>query len=374
MTASATASDDKMSRRDWIILVAWSTLLAGVYLAAAAIFAPKEYRNREASLARHRDRFDPRAPEVGVDAADLAHTPGPDARVVHVGLHLDRIAELSIRDTSWTADFQIWFRWTAKDFDPGEQFQVVDGRIESMEKEFERHAGEEHYERFRVVAKITKLFDISRFPCDDHQLTINVFFPRYPRATLRLEPDRDASDVSQRSRIPAYQIYQTAVTEKPLVFATPLGDPLHAKDERTIYSQFKFGIWIGRSGWGYFFKVFQSLYIAVAIAMLALFIKPTNVDPRFGLGVGGLFAAVANNYISNELIPDTGVLTLTDIVNFIGIATIFVTILESTISLYFFERRGKELLSRRLDAVSFVVILAGYALVNIALPLAAMTR
>jgi hypothetical protein len=119
--------------------------------------------------------------------------------------------------------------------------------------------------------------------------------------------------------------------------------------------------------------MFQALYVAVMIAMLAMFIKPTNVDPRFGLGVGGLFAAVANSYVTSSLVPDTGVMTVADLVNGVGIGMILLTVIQSTVSLYAYERLGLESLSRRFDQVSFAVLVSSYLAINIALPLAAST-
>lgn len=45
--------------------------------------------------------------------------------------------------------------------------------------------------------------------------------------------------------------------------------------------------------------------------MLAFFIKPTDVDQRFGLGVGALFAAIANTYITSSLVPEVEELSVT---------------------------------------------------------------
>jgi hypothetical protein len=131
------------------------------------------------------------------------------------------------------------------------------------------------------------------------------------------------------------------------------------------------GIWITRPDLGFFVKMFLGLYIAVAIALLAFFIKPTDVDPRFGLGVGALFAAVANSYITSSLVPDSGILTLADMVNSVGIVMILLSLVQSTISLHIFDRRGQEAFSRRFDRVSFAVFATSYAAINIALPLAA---
>ena len=118
-------------------------------------------------------------------------------------------------------------------------------------------------------------------------------------------------------------------------------------------------------------KMFVALFVAVGIAMLAFFIKPTEVDPRFGLGVGALGVVIVNTYVTSSLVPDTGVMTLADIVNQVGIVTISLSLMQSAISLYLYEMKGKKKLSRFFDRVSFVIFLAGYSVINVVLPWAA---
>lgn len=69
--------------------------------------------------------------------------------------------------------------------------------------------------------------------------------------------------------------------------------------------------------------------------------------------------------------PDTGVMTLADIVNHVGIITIFLSLMQSAISLYLYEKKGKKTLSRLFDRVSFVIFLPGYLVINLVLPWAA---
>ena len=97
------------------------------------------------------------------------------------------------------------------------------------------------------------------------------------------------------------------------------------------------------------------MYVAVMISLLALFIEPTDLDPRFGLGVGSLFAAVASQYIISGSLPDTTVLTTADILHIIAFIVIFVSLVESTISLRL-TQSGRRASARRLDSTSILVI------------------
>lgn len=103
------------------------------------------------------------------------------------------------------------------------------------------------------------------------------------------------------------------------------------------------------------------------------FIKPTDVDPRFGLGVGGFFGAVANTLVSATAVPDSGTFTLMDMVNGFGMVTIFLSIAQSTISLHLFDIRDEKELSNRFDRVSAAVFASGFALFNIVVPLVGLT-
>jgi hypothetical protein len=131
------------------------------------------------------------------------------------------------------------------------------------------------------------------------------------------------------------------------------------------------GFWIHREGLGFYLKMFVALFVAVGVALLAFFIRPTDVDPRFGLGLGALGAVIVNTYVTSSLVPDTGVMTLADIVNHVGIVTIFLSLLQSAISLYLYERKDRKALSRLFDRVSFATILPCYVVINLILPWAA---
>jgi hypothetical protein len=355
-----------------IFLAAWSVSLVMLLVCVACLAIIPVHNDARATAGRHHARLDPVAADPGATPPELELPAGANPTQVDAGIYVDRIVELSIKDASWTVDFYLWFHWHGDDVEPGNGFQVVEGWIESQQLEVQHCHGNEHYERYRVIARITKPFEISRFPCDDHLLTINIENPHHQRHQLQFVPDQENSAVSSRVRVSAYEICNAPIIEKPHSYKTARGDPRLNPKAKSTYSQCRLGIELRRDSWGFYFKMFQALYVAVSIALLAMFVKPTNVDPRFGLGIGGLFAAVANSYVTSSLVPDTGVMTVADLVNGIGIGMILLTVIQSTVSLYLFERLEMEPLSRRFDQVSFVILASGYVALNLALPLAAI--
>ncbi len=367
---SATAALPTWWRRR---LTVWAVLIAAPLLGASLGLVQMMRANRQAAAARHALYLDPGADDPGVTAAD--RTLPTDARPTKVvaGMYVNRLLELSVKQVSWTVDFYLWFRWRGGIPDTCNGFQIVDGTIESKVMVVDETLAGERYQRFRVVAKITKFFDITRFPCDDHLLTIAVEHPAHRRQEVLFIADRENSSVSSRVEVPAYRLQPAVVLEKPHSYKTTLGDPRLASASKATHSQLRLGVGLERAGWGLYYKLFQSLYVAVLIALLAFFIEPTVVDPRFGLGVGALFAAVANAYVISSHVPDTGVLALADVVNGLGIVVILLTLLQSTVSLHLSSVLGEEAVARAFDRLSFAVLLPGYILLNVALPWAAVS-
>jgi hypothetical protein len=99
------------------------------------------------------------------------------------------------------------------------------------------------------------------------------------------------------------------------------------------------------------------------VALLALNIKPFDLDPRFGLGVGAVFAAMASAYVISSALPDGNQVTLADRVVMWAVGFIVASIIESIVSLRL-HQCGKEAASRRLDVWMFLLMSAAYAGIN----------
>ena len=112
------------------------------------------------------------------------------------------------------------------------------------------------------------------------------------------------------------------------------------------------------------------MFGAVFTALLGFFVK-SSAD-RLVLVCGSLFAAVANMYIASTLIPDTGVDTLADHINWIGAAFIMVAIIQAVIYQFSFEGRDdRREVTIFYDMISFTIMLPFYVLLNVLIPILA---
>lgn len=350
------------------LLAVWGIILAAIFLGMGFYTTSSVNHLRTEAAARHEARMDPLATEAGKTAAENKLPPGANPKKVSAGIYIDGVASISVLEAYWEPVFYIWFRWEG-DLAPGETFNIIEGEILSREKLAEQLSESgENYALYLVRAKITKFFSASRFPMDDHLMTIAIEDGGKTWAELEYVPDTENSGISSRVKMPGYKASRTALVMKPHTYRSNFGDPNLKKNERKTYSQLLYGIWNTRPGFGPYSKVFLGLFAAVAIALLAFFIKPTDVDPRFGLGVGGFFGAVANALLSASLVPESGSMTLMDMVNGVGMATIFITLVQSTISLHLYDIREEHALSKAFDRLSLILIATGFTTINILIP------
>lgn len=359
------------SRFQLIFLVLWILGVVAVSSFLGYGLMSRQKQNLNTAIVRHTARIDPNVDEPGKTEAERTPPPGHENDVpqnVKVGVYVDRIPELSIRDSTWTADFYIWFLWDDESLNPGETFQVVNGEIISRTLLEMKDVNDAHYALYRAVATITKIFDVTRFPRDDHLLTISIEDMEAQSYQFQYVADDSNSSISSRVSVPGYTIYRTAGVVKPHSYKTTRGDPGLPADYKATYSQYTYGIWLARPDWGLYVKMFLALFAAVFIALLGFFVKPVD---RFGLSIGSFFAAVANSYITSSLIPDTGAATLADQINATGMIVIAIVIFQSIISGAFHDKEETVKFGRLFDMVNFAVLLLIFVALNIALPTAA---
>ena len=131
------------------------------------------------------------------------------------------------------ADFDIWFRWTGGEgIKPGNNFEVVNGHIEQREKKEAYVAGREHYERYRVKARLAKFFDSSRFPFNDQGLTIEIEDSAHGAERLRFVADEQESGINRSGVLQGLKIMKSLVTVKLHSYESRRGDPRASPNDR----------------------------------------------------------------------------------------------------------------------------------------------
>ncbi|MBP8305447.1 MAG: hypothetical protein KBE04_15140 [Phycisphaerae bacterium] len=303
------------------------------------------------------------AAQIGPSAGPSEGTlPGGTGPVdVNVGIYIDRIGEFSPRENRWTAEFDLWFSWTGDPVRPGETFEVVDGQVERQEKVASTSEGGRHVERYRVRARILKFIDASRFPFCDEELAVQIEEGIGGAGALRYVADTRKSGIDPQAVRRFLRITRSAALVKE-----------HTRGaDRIAHSRFIYAMLVSPVGVGFYVKMFQGLFASVAVACVAFSIRPVHIASRLSLGIGAFFAVMGNQISLGTVLLVSDRLSLADMVTGVGLATIFLTLVESAISLYLLVSKGREQVARLLDRTSLVVLLLAYGTVNVLLPLAA---
>lgn len=307
----------------------------------------------------------------GVAAAPAAEAEeeedtGPPVDVT-VGVYVNQIRGVNLRENNFEVDFWIWFRWAKsarREINPLETFEVVGGDIESKVSEVREDLGEWNYAACRVVAKVTRFFDIQRFPQDSHEIAIVIEDSANEDHKVRFVADRQNSRLDPGVQAPGFVIASSEPALSTHAYTTNYGDITLPSNSQSRYSRFEYRVKLQRPGFGYAVKLLWALWLSGLVAFVAFFVKPTEVDPRFGLGVGALFAAMASQFVVSEALPESSLVTTADWVGMIAILAIFLSIVQSAFSLWLCQQ-DREPASQRLDRFSFIGFMVVYVVLNV---------
>ena len=226
----------------------------------------------------------------------------------------------------------------------------------------------------QVEGERTTFWNVRNFPFDKQRIDIVIEDGSFDAREMLYEPDMKGSGISPGLIVTGFRLSHPTQTVDQFVYETTFGDPALETSGTSPYSRYTFSIPMRRDSWGLFFKLFSGLFVCTTIAMIALFINPMQVDPRFGLCVGGLFGIIGNSYLVSSLLPETSELCYADMLNIIALVMVLLVVIESAFSLSLHLNRGEAgaALAKRLDRWTFVALFVAFAGATIFLTIQAM--
>lgn len=284
--------------------------------------------------------------------------------VVDVGVFLNNVPSVMLKDRKFQVDFNVWFRWTGDGVNPLESFEVVAGHIDLKEELVKKKTGNVNYGLYKIVATINYNFDLAKYPLDDHALKIQIEDVKRDSSEMVYRADTASTNISPKVHVPGWDTGHFDATTAVVHYPTNYGDPEAAKATESNYSRFTFSLDLIRNGYGNFLKLFSMLFFAGGIAFFAFWVRSDYLDSRLALIVSGIFmAAITANMISSSL-PESDSFDMAERLYFATMAFIFATCLGSlhTFKIFLAGNEDKaNVLSRRLG----MVLPVAYVLVNL---------
>jgi len=281
---------------------------------------------------------------------------------VHVGAYIISVHDINFHNKEYTVRFWLWLLYDNLEFDFPTQIDIPNAKqIDKPEVIMDMVDGK-MWQLLKMKCVMKQNWHVADFPFDKQHLHVQIENSIYDKGSLVFVPDEMGSTFDRELTLDGWRITNFEVTTKPHEYTTVFGDPntdmLHSE-----YASFVIKMDIERDAWGLFFKIFIGMYIAFLISILSFITKPAELEPRFGLPVGGLFAAVGNKYIIDSLLPESSSFTLVDSLHVTTFMAIFATLLVSAVALYCHDR-GKDKIGGRINYWGSRVVIISYVIMN----------
>jgi hypothetical protein len=256
---------------------------------------------------------------------------------VKVGAYIISVHDINFHNKEYTVRFWLWLLYDNLEFDFPTQIDIPNAKhIDKPEVIMDMVDGK-MWQLMKMKCVMKHNWRVGDFPFDKQQLVVHIENSIYDQNSLVFVPDEIGSTFDRELTLDGWRIsnfeVNTDTHEYTTVFGDPSSDMLHSE-----YASFNIKLDIERDAWGLFMKIFIGMYIAFMISILSFTTKPSEMEPRFGLPVGGLFAAVGNKYIIDSLLPESSSFTLVDSLHATTFMAIFLTLLVSAIALYYSDR------------------------------------
>lgn len=200
------------------------------------------------------------------------------------------------------------------------------------------------------------------FPFDHQKLRLSVENSQYDSKSLIFKPDTLGNNYDPRFTLRGWNIDSFNVAEGIKKYETAFGDEEMIKPH-TEYSAYRVNIVLTRDAMGLFWKMFLGMYVSFLIAYMCFYIHADNIESRFGLSVGSLFAVIGNKYIIDSALPESTTFTLVDTLHGITLLFIFFVITCTTYSIKLSKKKSLAA-ANRFDMIAAQTLLIIYVLLN----------
>jgi hypothetical protein len=290
-----------------------------------------------------------------------AETGKPDT--VSVGIYITSIHDIDFKDKEYTVNLWLWLKYKNKAFDFSQNLEVP--MAKTLIKSFVTidSSNGRIYMMMKLQCVMKDSWKISNFPFDKQKLRLSIENSQYDSRQLVFKADTVGQHYDPRFTLNGWDIDSCVLGTGIKPYETAFGDE-SIPTPHTEYSNFRVRLDITRDATGIFWKMFLGMYVAFLIAYSCFYIHVDNIDSRFGLSVGSVFAVIGNKYIIDSSLPETTSFTLVDTLH--GITLIFIiAVIAATILSLKIVKKDKLQSANRFDMIVGQILLLIYLSLNI---------
>jgi hypothetical protein len=285
------------------------------------------------------------------------------ADTVNIGAYVESLYDFDLQSNTVRADIYYWCHYDKTDLDFSNDFELKkSSAVTFLNSGIDTLANCYRFNT-KASARVRQNYNLTNYPLDAQRLVISV--EAYASDVDKLVFRPDASDCgldpSVYESLDEWTVTNTQFLGGVTKYNSDFGDDV--RDSRSGFSRFDIVIDLRRKDSIHILiKLITGILVAFVISCCSFFVRANNTDPRFGLSVGALFAAIGNKYIVESNVPSTSEVSMLDNLHNLTFVYIFLIIVAAVVSLHLYEKGSEEdkRKSRRLDMYAFVAVFISY--------------
>lgn len=288
----------------------------------------------------------------------------PKADTVKVGAFIISIHDINFHDKEYVARFWLWFTYDYnKDLDFSKELDIPNAKDIVIDQVLSDTINGKIWVQLKMKCTMKEDWRVHDFPFDKQHLKINIEDSNRDITSLVFVADSEDSRLNPNEGLTGWVMDDFKVMASKSPYDTPFGDPRPEVKGQT-YSSIIISMDIEREAGGLFMKIFLGMYFAFLIAMVSFFSETNEVESRFGLPVGGLFAAVGNKYIIDSVLPESSQFSLVDILHSLTFFSIFAVLMISAVALKLHNKDRIDL-AHKVNNTGAIAVIIGYIIANV---------
>jgi Neurotransmitter-gated ion-channel ligand binding domain len=282
-----------------------------------------------------------------------------------IGIYVNSLYDFNMEDKSFVSDFWTWQIYKNDSLNFENTVEVPNSKSAEFTHYTHEKKGILNWVTQKCNARVMCEWDVTKFPFDKQRLIIEIEDSKYDANQLIYIADTLNSLIDTAFNSKEWCIEHFSIKSQAHTYETTYGDP--GLSGKSSYPRVVAIIDIKRNNsWLTLTKMLTGAYVAFLISCLVFFVSSENQDSRFGLCVGGLFAAIGNKYIVESTVSSSSTTTLMDNVHTLTFTFILLIVGIIIVSLNLFESgdERKKKISLILDKWAFFSVITLYIVIN----------
>lgn len=248
---------------------------------------------------------------------------------VEIGLYIKSFPVFDVTRNEFVAEAIIWFEFNSNEIDLNiiEKFSIENGELISKSPPDVRMSDEKTFARYNVVFKFRSNLDFSKFPIEDHRVSI-ILVNNYVSPAEMYFDDRQehlSFMLSENLFLSNWKIVSTSVRPGYGVLKV---DKNNSQRElmipRVVYT-----IDLEQKSSKSLMIILIPIFAAVFFSLFSFLMAFDNFVGRYYISIGGVTAILGYRFVIENLSPKVGYFTLSD--------KLYIFFLALSMSIFFFQ-------------------------------------